>query len=88
MEETFWQKDSLITHILFELWLIMIFSPVANFAQQSLTSQNRQKYYYQWRYAFGKYNQNLMLHTRTYAGKCMGGNDDYVSPQKYLVHTK
>ena len=29
-------KDSLITYILFELWLIMIFSPVANFAQQSL----------------------------------------------------
>ena len=28
---------SLITHILFELWLIMIFSPVANFAQQSLS---------------------------------------------------
>ena len=36
MGETFWPKDSLITHILFELWLIMIFSPVANFAQQSL----------------------------------------------------
>ena len=36
MGESFWQKDSLITHILFELWLIMIFSPVANFAQHSL----------------------------------------------------
>ena len=24
---SFWQKDSLITHILFDLWLIMIFSP-------------------------------------------------------------
>mgnify|MGYP007048883330 CR=1 FL=1 len=34
--ESFWQKGSLITHILFEVWLIMIFSPVANFAQQSL----------------------------------------------------
>ena len=34
--ESFWQKDSLITHILFELWLIMIFRTVANFAQQSL----------------------------------------------------
>ena len=33
---SFWQKDSLITHILFELWLIMIFSPVVNFAQQAL----------------------------------------------------
>ena len=33
---SFWQKDSLITHILFELWLIMIFSPVANFVQQAL----------------------------------------------------
>ena len=36
MGESFWQKDSLITHTPFELWLIMIFSPVANFAQQSL----------------------------------------------------
>ena len=36
MGESFWQKDSLITHLLFELWLIMIFNPVANFAQQSL----------------------------------------------------
>ena len=36
--EAFWQKDSLITHILFEQWLIMIFSPVANFAQQSIAS--------------------------------------------------
>ena len=34
--KSFWQKDSLIPHILFELWQIMIFSPVANFAQQSL----------------------------------------------------
>ena len=33
---SFWQKDSLITHILFELWLIMIFSPVANFGQHPL----------------------------------------------------
>ena len=36
MGESFWQKNSLITHILFELWLIMICSPVANFVQQSL----------------------------------------------------
>ena len=28
---SFWQKDSLITHIFFELQPIMIFSPVANF---------------------------------------------------------
>ena len=26
IREPFWQKDSLITYILFELWLIMIFS--------------------------------------------------------------
>ena len=38
MGESIWLKDSLITHILFELWLIMIFSPVANFAQQPLYS--------------------------------------------------
>ena len=39
--ESFWQKDSLITNILFELYLfcsttILIFSPVANFGDQSL----------------------------------------------------
>jgi hypothetical protein len=32
----FLQKNSLITYILCELWLIMIFRPVANFAQQPL----------------------------------------------------
>ena len=36
MRESFWQKDSLITHILFELHPFIIFSPVANFADQSL----------------------------------------------------
>ena len=36
MRGSFWQKDNLISYILFELWLIMIFSPVVNFAQQSL----------------------------------------------------
>ena len=36
MRESFWQKDSLITHILFELQPIIIFSPVANFGDQSL----------------------------------------------------
>ena len=39
MRESFWQKDSLITHTLFELWLIMMFSPVANFAQQPLSNR-------------------------------------------------
>ena len=43
MGETFWQKDSLITQKLFELWLIMIFRPVANFAQQSLVSFQTKK---------------------------------------------
>ena len=36
MGQSFWQKDSLITHTLFELCLIMIFSPVANFGDQSI----------------------------------------------------
>ena len=36
MGESFWQKDSLITHIIFELQPIMIFSLVANFGDQSL----------------------------------------------------
>ena len=34
--ESFWQKDNLITHILFELQPIIIFSQVANFGDQSL----------------------------------------------------
>ena len=36
MKGTFWPKDSLITDILFELQPIIIFSPVANFGDQSL----------------------------------------------------
>ena len=36
MSESFWQKDSLITHTLLELKPMIIFSPVANFGDQSL----------------------------------------------------
>ena len=36
MGESFWQNNSLITHILFELQSIMIFSPVANFGHHPL----------------------------------------------------
>ena len=36
MRGSFWHKDSLITHILFELQPIMIFSLVANFGDHSL----------------------------------------------------
>ena len=36
MRGLFWQKDSFITHTLFELQPIIIFSPVANFGDQSL----------------------------------------------------
>jgi hypothetical protein len=36
MGESFWQNNSLVTHILFELQPIFIFSPVANFGDQSL----------------------------------------------------
>ena len=35
---SFWQKDSLITHILFELCLIMIVCPVANLMHHPLAS--------------------------------------------------
>ena len=38
MRESFWQKDSLITHIIFELQPIIIFCPVANFGDQSKVS--------------------------------------------------
>ena len=37
MRESFWQKNSLITHILFEIQPIIIFSPVTNFGDQSLS---------------------------------------------------
>ena len=36
MGESFWQNNSLVTHILFELQPIIMFSPVANFGDQSL----------------------------------------------------
>ena len=36
MGEPFWQNNSLVSHILFELQPIIIFSPVANFSNQSL----------------------------------------------------
>jgi hypothetical protein len=41
IRRSFWQKDSLITHILFELWLIMIFSPMANFGHHPLVLGGR-----------------------------------------------
>ena len=34
--EPFWQNNSLVSHILFELQPIIIFNPVANFGNQSL----------------------------------------------------
>ena len=40
MRGSFWQKDNLITHILFELQPIIIFSPVPNFGDQSLPISN------------------------------------------------
>ena len=40
MRGSFWHKDSLITHILFELQPIMIFSPVANFGHHPLLHMN------------------------------------------------
>jgi hypothetical protein len=36
MGESFWQNNSLVTHILFELQPIIIFGPVVNFGDQSL----------------------------------------------------
>ena len=43
MRRSFWQKDSLITHLLFELQPINIFSPVANFGDQYLIFCRLQK---------------------------------------------
>ena len=39
--EPFWQNNSLVSHILFELQPIIIFSPVANFGNQSLAQVTR-----------------------------------------------
>ena len=36
MSESFWQKNSLVIHIFFDLWPFKHFSPVANFGLQSL----------------------------------------------------
>ena len=36
IEESFWQKDSMITHILFETMPILIFSPGANFGHHPI----------------------------------------------------
>ena len=36
MSESIWQKNSLVTHIFFDLCLIKYFNPVANFGQQCL----------------------------------------------------
>ena len=36
MGESFWQNNSLVTHIFFELQPIMVFSPVANFGHHPL----------------------------------------------------
>ena len=36
MGESFWQKDSLITHILFELWLITHLGLLRIFMRQTL----------------------------------------------------
>ena len=36
MSEPFWQKNSLATHIFFDLCLFKPFCPVANFEQQSI----------------------------------------------------
>ena len=40
MSESFWQNNSLVTHIFFDLCLFKHFSPVANFGQQ-MGSNNR-----------------------------------------------
>ena len=39
MRGSFWQKNSFITHILFVLQPIIIFSPVANFGNQSIVAR-------------------------------------------------
>ena len=52
IQESFWQKDSLITCIIFELCLFLIFSPVANFGHHPLC------YFWCW---IGLYSQVIVL---------------------------
>ena len=44
MRGSFWQKNNLITHILFELQPIVIFSTVANFGDPSLKTYSNSKW--------------------------------------------
>ena len=39
MGESFWQNNSRVTHILFELQSIILFSPVANFGHHPLYTE-------------------------------------------------
>ena len=38
MSKSFWENNSLVTHIFFDLCLLKHFSPVANFGQQSIVT--------------------------------------------------
>ena len=53
MRGSFWRKDSLITHILFELQPIMVFSPVTNFGHHPLCTCNSPKLQCKVRSVFG-----------------------------------
>ena len=60
MGEPFWQNNSLVSHILFELQPIIIFSPVANFGNQSLiTDMTKHKHMYIPVTIFSDYKRNL-----------------------------
>ena len=76
MGGSFWQKDSLITYILFELCLFWYLSPVANFKHHSLSNHDFQPAFItfceNWRHVastlfcciFDYSSSLLLIHTR------------------------
>ena len=66
MRGSFWEKDSLITHILFELQPIFIFSPVTNFGNQSLIYLQTFRYNFFHLFPLLTFNLLLWHHTNSY----------------------
>ena len=64
MSESFWQKNRLVTNILFDLCLFEHFSPVANFGQQSTCLKQANYWYFS---QFYRNNKNTNVIPRTLA---------------------
>ena len=64
MVESFWENNRLVNHILFELCLIMIFSPDANFGHHPLGI-----YLFQWCNIFSIVNKSCRIQKRGFRFK-------------------